>query len=103
MQDSTEFEEYARTVQISCWIQGLYIFRALAKETDSVAYYGITKDIDEDGMVDVDGTKTLCKTFNKIDGRRNEDCKPMEKTFFIQVCIISVSYTHLTLPTIYSV
>ena len=50
-----------------------------------MAYYGVTKDIDQDGMVEGDGAKALCKTYNKLDGTYNENCEAMEKTFFTQV------------------
>ena len=49
-------------------------------------------------MMEVDGTKTLCKTVNKINGGINEDCEPMEKTFFTQVI---TSLTQVFLQFIY--
>ena len=35
--------------------------------------------------------------------QKGEDSKTGKKTMLIRVLIVSVSYTHLTLPTIYSV
>ena len=54
-------------------------------ENSEMAYYGMTKDIDQDGTREVNGVRTLCKTFNRIDSSFNEACEPMKKTFFTQV------------------
>eukprot|EP00111_Clytia_hemisphaerica_P002413 TCONS_00006915-protein len=83
--DSTEFEEYAHTVETSCWIQGLFIHRDLTSHQDATAYYGITEDIDFDGIIHgSNGSNELCKTKNRMGKKPNEACRKMEKTFFTQ-------------------
>ena len=85
--DSDEFADYARTVSTTCWIEGVYVYRSLATTNlDQTSYYGITKDIDLDGRLS--GGKELCKTFDRMTHKFNEECEPMDKTFFIQVIII---------------
>ena len=74
-------EEFPAFVGSTCWIQGVYVYRGLTRRNDDVAYFGITKDIDVDGMLDGE----LCKTWNRLDGVPNESCVPLKKTFFQQV------------------
>lgn len=75
-------ESFSRFVGTSCWTQGVYIYRALRSRNDDVAYFGITMDIDQDGMLK--GTSELCKTQSRF-GEVNKACTPLEKTFFLQV------------------
>jgi len=64
-------------------IQGVYIYRDLIGRDDDMAYYGIPKDIENDGMYNGE----LCKSVEKLTGLRNKHCIPMEKTFYQQVII----------------
>lgn len=66
----------------ACWIRGFYIYKQLQTRFDKTAYFGIPKDMDMDGMT-TDGT--LCTTQYQFDREPNPDCKPMEKTFYLQV------------------
>ena len=79
---SEKFKNFASS---SCWIQGVYIYKELAGRNDDMAYYGISKDINEDGTY-TDGQ--LCKTITNPGHKINEQCQPMEKTFYIQVRIL---------------
>ena len=66
----------------ACWIRGFYVYKQLQTRFDKTAYFGIPKDMDMDGMM-TDGT--LCTTQYQFAREPNPDCKPMEKTFYIQV------------------
>ena len=66
----------------ACWIRGFYVYKQLQTRFDKTAYFGIPKDMDMDGMM-TDGT--LCTTQYQFEREPNPDCKPMEKTFYIQV------------------
>lgn len=66
----------------ACWIQGFYIYRNLWNRTDETAYFGVTKDIEMDGLLP---SGALCNTQPKLRRDFNSDCKPMEKTFYLQV------------------
>ncbi|XP_065649982.1 innexin inx2 [Hydra vulgaris] len=57
-----------------CWIQGFYIYKELKRVPGLLGYYGVPKDIYQDGMFE-DGT--LCKSSEK-------NCIPMTKTFYLQ-------------------
>ena len=74
-------EDFPAFVGSTCWIQGVYIYKELYGRNDDVAYFGITKDIDTDGMYNGE----LCKTEKKLNKDNNEYCEPMEKTFYQQV------------------
>ncbi|XP_066929704.1 innexin inx2-like [Clytia hemisphaerica] len=73
-------EDFPAFVGATCWIQGVYIYKELYGRNDDVAYFGITKDIDTDGMYNGE----LCKTEKKLNKDSNEYCEPMEKTFYQQ-------------------
>ena len=66
-------------VSTTCWIRGMYVYKELQSNTDNVAYFGIPKNISIDGIL---SNGTVCVTQSK-----HSDCKPMHKTFFLQVCI----------------
>ena len=66
-------------VSATCWIRGMYVYKELQSHTDKIAYFGIPKNTSIDGMLP-DGT--VCVT-----ERTNSDCRPMHKTFYLQVCI----------------
>ena len=72
-------------VSSTCWIQGVYIYKELRSRVDEVAYFGIPKDIDLDGIVDDSPVKQLCNTKSKLASEEVEGCRPMHKTLFIQV------------------
>lgn len=68
-------------------MQGIYIYKELRNRSDEVAYYGIPLDVDQDGMLDIPGKfSDLCKTNRRL-GVANKACRPMEKTFYLQVRI----------------
>ena len=67
----------------TCWIQGLYIYRELQKRFDVVAYYGVPKDLSQDGFIQ----EKLCRTENN-QNIKNLWCKPMERTYYLQVPIL---------------
>lgn len=72
-------------VSAACWIQGVYVYKELQGMVDQVAYFGIPKNMDHDGMIK--GTKDLCITKPKLGEPKSALCEPMTKTFFLQVCI----------------
>lgn len=67
-------------VSQACWINGLYVFKDIRYHENDIGYYGIPRDINMDGMFE-DGT--ICATTDSSQ-RRNEKCRPMEKTFYLQ-------------------
>jgi len=64
----------------ACWINGLYVFKDIRYHDNEIGYYGIPRDINSDGLF-ADGT--VCATTDSAH-RRNEKCRPMEKTFYLQ-------------------
>ena len=72
-------------VSQTCWIQGVYVYRELQDRIDDVAYFGIPKDIALDGFLDNTDNKELCQLEPKLGKMPSENCKPMHKTFFLQV------------------
>jgi len=67
-------------VSSACWIQGLYVFEELKYDFDRVAYYGIPKIMNHDGV----GPQGYgCSTKSQF-GVINKACKPLTKTFFLQ-------------------
>lgn len=68
-------------VKQACWINGLYIFEQVETHQDDIGYYGIPREIQNDGI-----TKegSMCQTSEKQSGTRNIGCDPMKKTFFLQ-------------------
>lgn len=70
-------------VSATCWIQGVYVYKELINKFDVIAYYGMPKNMDNDGMLK--GTSELCSTQPKLDAEPPADCIPMTKTFFLQV------------------
>lgn len=78
-------------VSSACWIQGVYVYKELREEVSQVAYFGIPKDMDNDGIyAGIKGADPsaihLCSTTKKLDGLAPPTgyCKPMQKTFFLQ-------------------
>ena len=82
----------------ACWIRGFYVYKQLQTRFDKTAYFGIPKDMDMDGMM-TDGT--LCTTQYQFEREPNPDCKPMEKTFYLQVlqfiCMYIICLLYYTL------
>jgi len=68
-------------VSATCWIQGVYVYKELSHRIDSVAYFGIPKDMGNNGMLP-DGV--LCTTEKRFETDPNPDCKEMTKTFYLQ-------------------
>lgn len=77
-------------VSSTCWIQGVYIYKDLRYRVDEVAYFGIPKDIDQDGYLKNTPEKELCPLHPKsaIPSRRppkkDPHCLPMEKIYYLQ-------------------
>jgi len=61
-------------VHEACWIQGFYVYRDLPMVQGKMAYYGIPRNLKEDGMMN----GALCET------ETNAQCEPLEKTFYLQ-------------------
>jgi len=76
-------DDFRAFTERTCWLQGLYIYRQLHKRNDESAHYGVTKDIDLDGTLD---GGQLCTTRPRLGKKKSENCEPMEKEFFLQVC-----------------
>ena len=85
----------------ACWIRGFYVYKQLQTRFDKTAYFGIPKDMEMDGMM-TDGT--LCTTQYQFEREPNPDCKPMEKTFYLQVlqfiCMYIICLLYYILYTI---
>lgn len=64
----------------ACWINGLYIYKDIRYHNNEVGYYGIPRDINNDGMYE---NGIVCATTD-ASHRSNDICKPMEKTFYLQ-------------------
>ena len=71
----------------TCWIQGVYVYKELKDRIDEVAYFGIPKDITQDGFLKSSENKDLCQLTPKLGAKKNDDCIPMQKTFYLQVQI----------------
>jgi len=71
-------------VSQTCWIQGVYVYKELKDRVDEVGYYGIPKDITQDGFLDNSDTQELCAMHPKLNKKPSEHCTPMTKTFFLQ-------------------
>lgn len=67
-------------VKQACWINGLYVYEDIQVHEGQIGYYGIPREISNDGKY---AKGMLCKTQNQ-DGLKDTDCKPMKKTFFLQ-------------------
>jgi len=63
----------------------VYIYKELRSRVDEVAYFGIPKDIDMDGILEDTPNKELCNTMPRLAKDVKEGCRAMHKTFFIQV------------------
>jgi len=72
-------------VSQTCWIQGVYVYRELQDRVDDVAYFGIPKDITQDGFLENTENKELCQLHPKLGKKPSEHCTAMHKTFFLQV------------------
>ncbi|XP_057310138.1 innexin inx2-like [Hydractinia symbiolongicarpus] len=76
-------------ISSACWIQGVYVYRELINEMGKVGYFGIPKDINNDGIYigrDAHPGLHLCSTKKVIDKITvvNPYCRPMTKTFYLQ-------------------
>jgi len=76
-------------VSSACWIQGVYVYKELRQEQSSVAYFGIPKDMDNDGILKnfpgADKNQiSLCSTTKKLESFSKSYCEPMHKTFYLQ-------------------
>ena len=69
-------------VSNACWIQGLYVYKELQTRVDKTAYFGIPKDVENNGMLP---SGSLCTTQKRFDREPDPECKSMEKTYFQQV------------------
>ena len=84
-QDPNGFKPFASS---TCWIQGLYVYKEMRERIDESAYYGIPKDMDNDGLIK---NKFPCQTESKFNVMGAEECVPMKKTFYLQVKMLQVS------------
>jgi len=66
----------------ACWIQGMYVYKQLLDRVNDVAYFGMPKNIDQDGYIN--GTDDLCEMVPRLDATPNPKCIPMDKTFYLQ-------------------
>ena len=73
----------------------MYIYKELRARVDEVAYFGIPKDIDLDGILDDTPNKELCPLNPRLSKKVKEGCRPMEKTYFLQVRVTSSHYFSL--------
>ena len=69
-------------VSEACWTQGFYIYESVLLEKDTVAYYGIPSNLDNDGRFESNGK--FCVSSTTRANQEDPDCIPMTKTFFIQ-------------------
>lgn len=69
-------------VSAACWIQGVYVYKELQTMVNRVAYFGMPKNMDHEGMIE--GTSELCNLRPKLGQKRNEKCIEMTKRFFLQ-------------------
>ena len=81
---SNEINEDHKFPAWACWFQGMYVYKELRSRVDEVANYGISKHIQLDGMMP-DGD--LCPTTKHFEKEPHPDCRPMQKTFYLQVYI----------------
>lgn len=66
-------------VSIACWINGLYVYKDVQYHDGNVGYYGIPRDINNDGMMNGEVCSTTDTSHRKV-----ENCIAMEKTFYLQ-------------------
>ncbi|XP_066925423.1 uncharacterized protein [Clytia hemisphaerica] len=64
----------------ACWINGLYVYKDIRYHVNDIGYYGLPRDINNDGMFE---NGDICATTDSSH-RVNEKCRPMEKTFYLQ-------------------
>jgi len=67
-------------VSAACWINGLYVYEEIRYHANEMGYYGLPRDINQDGMFP---NGEVCATTDSSH-RAVPNCKPMEKTFFLQ-------------------
>ena len=60
----------------------MYVYKQLLDRVDDVAYFGMPKNIENDGMIN--GTQELCSLYPKLSEPANPHCEPMTKTFYLQ-------------------
>ena len=60
----------------------MYVYKQLIDRVDNVAYFGMPKNIDQEGYFNETGD--LCSLVPQLGVEPNENCIPMEKTFFLQ-------------------
>jgi len=63
-------------VHQACWIQGFYVYKELKHVPGLFGYYGIPKDLDDNGILP---NGRLCQI-----SETNPLCQPMTKTFYLQ-------------------
>jgi len=68
-------------VSSACWINGFYVYEQIRYHANEVGYFGMPRDINHDGMFP---NGDVCSTFDTTRNRAVPECKPMEKTFFLQ-------------------
>lgn len=69
-------------VKSACWINGLYVYEKIRYHVDEVGYFGIPREIRNDGMFP-DGS--LCNSQDETTILHSPvKCEPLKKTFFLQ-------------------
>ncbi|XP_057309105.1 innexin inx3-like [Hydractinia symbiolongicarpus] len=90
-------EDFYSFVSTTCWVQGIYVYRELKEKIELVVYYGVPKDVSDNGVID---GKYLCdaKKPNQLINS-NLKCIPMTKSFFLQyqympffICALALLY-----------
>ncbi|XP_057310175.1 innexin inx3-like [Hydractinia symbiolongicarpus] len=93
-------EDFDKFVSNACWVQGMFVYRELMDKLGKVAYYGVPKDLVDNGLMP---GGHLCNADKEQKGpfknNPNYVCKEMTKTFFIQyqympfyVCALALLY-----------
>jgi len=89
-------DDFAKYVSSTCWINGVYIYKQMEDRMNRMAFYGVPKDINYDGLLK---NKRLCRMKDQYKQRVNEKCVEMDRTFYIQyqwlpfyLCAIALLY-----------
>ena len=69
----------SKYVSDACWIQGFYIYEELEAHPNTLGYYGIPVDIENDGKY---ANGKFCSRF--VGDVEDKQCIPMKKTFYLQ-------------------
>ena len=79
---SNGINKYDNCFVWACWIHRMYAYKVVESRVDEVAYFGIPKTIQLDGMKP---DRDLWQSTKKLEREPDPDCRPMQKTFYLQV------------------